>query len=244
MKNFVPVFKRELGAYFNSPVAYVFLFIFLIATGGCSFWLGGFYERMQADLSSFFMWHPWLYLFLIPAVGMRLWAEERKSGTIELLFTLPVTLPEAVLAKFAAAWCFIGIALSMTFPIVLTVGYLGNPDYGVIICSYLGSFLMAGAYLAIASLTSAMTKNQVISFVLSVMICFVLVLTGLGVFTQALSNWFSVGVADFLSMFSFSTHFQSLQRGVVDSRDVIYFVSMIVTLLLANMMVLEQKKHQ
>ncbi len=244
MNNFVPVFKRELRAYFNSPVAYVFIVIFLIATGGCTFYLGSFFERQQADLSSFFMWHPWLYLFLIPAVGMRLWAEERKSGTIELLFTLPVTLAEAVLAKFFAAWAFIGVALLMTFPIFLSVNFLGDPDNGAILTSYIGSFLMAGAFLAVSSFTSSLTKNQVISFVLSVIICFVLVLTGLGVFTAQLIKFVPSGVADFISLFSFSTHFYALQRGVVDSRDVFYFLSFTAALLMANMVVLENKKHQ
>jgi len=244
VKNFQPVLKRELMGYFNSPVAYVFMVIFLVATMGCTFYLGAFYERMQADLSAFFMWHPWLYLFLIPAVGMRLWAEERKSGTIELLFTLPISLPVAVLAKFAAGWIFIGVSLVLTLPIALTCGWLGSPDWGVIVASYLGSFLMAGAYLSVASLTSAFTKNQVISFVLSVMICFVLVLTGLGVFSSQLVSVLPVFVVDFIGMFSFSTHFQSLQRGVVDLRDVVFFISMIVTFLMANMVVLEHKKHQ
>jgi ABC-2 type transport system permease protein len=244
MENFLPIFKRELRGYFNSPVAYVFIIIFLIATGGCTFYLGGFYERQQADLTSFFMWHPWLYLFLIPAVGMRLWAEERKSGTIELLFTLPVSLPEAVLAKFAASWAFVGVSLLLTFPMFFTVNYLGNPDNGVIFVSYLGSFLMAGAYLSITCLTSALTKNQVISFVISVVICFVLVLTGYGVFTHHLVKFFPVSVVDFISMFSFITHFNALQRGVIDSRDIIYFLSVIGTMLTANMVVLEHRKHR
>ncbi|MCJ8347450.1 ABC transporter permease subunit [bacterium] len=244
MKNFKSVFKREFKSYFNSPVAYVFIITFLIATAGCTFYLGSFYERMQADLSAFFMWHPWLYLFLIPAIGMRIWAEERKSGSIELLFTLPITVTEAVLAKFAAAWAFVGVALILTFPIVVTVNFLGNPDNGIIVASYLGSFLMAGAYMAVACVTSALTKNQVISFVMSVIICFVLVLTGLGVFTQHLVNYMPVAVSDFISMFSFSTHFNSLQRGVIDSRDIVFFVSMIASLLVANVLILEHKKHE
>jgi ABC-2 type transport system permease protein len=244
MTNFYPVFKRELRAYFNSPVAYVFIIVFLIATAGCTFFLGRFYETMQADLSVFFLWHPWLYLFLIPAIGMRLWAEERKTGTIELLFTLPINLGEAVLAKFAAAWIFIGVALFLTFPMVLTVNFLGNPDNGVIFTSYLGSFLMAGTYLAISSLTSSLTKNQVISFVMSVIICFILVLSGLGVFTQHLVQWVSVPVAEFISLFSFSTHFNSIQRGVIDTRDLIFFISMTGVLLASTMVVLENKKHE
>ena len=244
MKSFAPVYKRELKSYFNSPVAYVFITVFLVAMAGCTFYLGRFYESMQADLSVFFVWHPWLYLFLIPAVGMRLWAEERKSGTIELLFTLPITMLEAVLAKFLAGWTFIGVALILTFPMIITVNYLGDPDNGVIMASYLGSFLMAGAYLAISCFTSSLTKNQVISFVMSVIICFVLVLTGLGVFTQQLSNWVPVAVAEFISLFSFSTHFQALQRGVIDTRDIVFFLSTIGVLLAGTMVVLENKKHE
>lgn len=244
MKSFAPVYKRELRSYFNSPVAYVFITVFLIAMAGCTFYLGRFYETMQADLSVFFVWHPWLYLFLIPAVGMRLWAEERKSGTIELLFTLPISMVEAVLAKFLAGWTFIGLALILTFPMIITVNYLGQPDNGVILASYLGSFLMAGAYLAISCFTSSLTKNQVISFVMSVIICFVLVLTGLGVFTQQLANWVPVSIAEFISLFSFSTHFHSLQRGVVDTRDIIFFLSTIGVLLAGTMVVLENKKHE
>ncbi|MEE2925170.1 MAG: ABC transporter permease subunit [bacterium] len=244
MDNFFPIFKRELRGYFNSPVAYVFIIIFLVATAGCTFFLGKFYESMQADLSVFFVWHPWLYLFLIPAIGMRLWAEERKSGTIELLFTLPVNLQEAVVAKFAAAWAFIGVALLLTFPMILTVNHLGSPDNRVILTSYLGSFLMAGAYLAVACVTSSLTKNQVISFVLSVIICFVLVLSGHGVFTEHLNRWLSVPVAEFISLFSFTTHFNALQRGVIDTRDLVFFLSVIGTLLAATMVILENKKHE
>lgn len=244
MRSFSPVYKRELKSYFNSPVAYVFITVFLVAMAGCTFYLGRFYESMQADLSVFFLWHPWLYLFLIPAVGMRLWAEERKSGTIELLFTLPITMLEAVLAKFLAGWTFIAIALVLTFPMIITVNYLGDPDNGVIMASYLGSFLMAGAYLAISCFTSSLTKNQVISFVMSVIICFVLVLSGLGVFTEQLSNWVPVEVAEFISLFSFSTHFHALQRGVIDTRDIVFFLSTIGVLLAGTMVVLENKKHE
>lgn len=244
MSSFSPVYKRELKSYFNSPVAYVFITVFLVAMAGCTFYLGRFYESMQADLSVFFLWHPWLYLFLIPAVGMRLWAEERKSGTIELLFTLPITMLEAVLAKFLAGWTFIAIALVLTFPMIITVNYLGDPDNGVIMASYLGSFLMAGAYLAISCFTSSLTKNQVISFVMSVIICFVLVLSGLGVFTEQLSNWVPVEVAEFISLFSFSTHFHALQRGVIDTRDIVFFLSTIGVLLAGTMVVLENKKHE
>ena len=172
MKNILSITRRELYGYFATPVAYVFLVIFLILSGLFTFYLGSFYERGQADLSAFFDWHPWLYLFLVPAIAMRLWAEERKNGTIELLMTLPITLMQAVLGKFLAAWIFTAIALFLTFPIWITVNYLGSPDNGIIISSYLGSLLMAGGYLAIGSCISALTKNQVIAFVVGISVCF------------------------------------------------------------------------
>lgn len=244
MRNLLAIFKRELKGYFGSPVAYVFIVIFLLATAGCTFFLSRFYENRTASLAAFFVWHTWLYLFLVPAVGMRLWAEERKSGTIEFLFTLPITQLEAILGKFLAAWSFLGIALVLTFPMVLTVWYLGAPDNGVIFTSYLGSFLLAGAYLAVTCLFSAMTKNQVISFVLSVVACFCMVLLGVGVFTDFLNNFFPVWVSEGISSFSFYTHYQELQRGMVDSRDLIYFISVIGFLLTANAVVLELKKGE
>lgn len=244
MQNFWPIFKREIKVYFNSPVAYVFIIIFLMATAGCTFFLGNFYERQQADLMAFFFWHPWLYLFLVPAIGMRLWSEERKSGTIELLFTLPITLWEAVLAKFTASWAFIGLALLLTFPIVVTVNYLGEPDNGVIFVSYIGSFLMAGAFLAITCLTSALTKNQVISFVLSVIVCFTFVLSGFGIFTRYLSAYMSAFMLDLVTYFSFSRHFEALQRGVIDSRGLAFFLSVILAGIWATMVVLERRKHE
>lgn len=242
MNNFCTVFKRELKGYFESPVAYVFIVIFLLATSGCTFFLSNFYEARVASLSGFFVWHPWLYLFLVPAVGMRLWSEERKSGTIELLFTLPITQCEAILGKFFAAWVFVGIALFLTFPMLLTVYYLGNPDFGIIFSSYLGSFLMAGAYLAVSSFFSATTKNQVISFVLSVVACFSMILLGVGVFTNFLTGFLPVSVSESISAFSFFTHYQGFQKGSLDSRDVLYFLSVIAFMLTANAVVLEAKK--
>lgn len=242
MSGLMPIFKRELFAYFRSPVAYVFIIIFLIATAGCTFLLGGFYGSNQATLETFFLFHPWLYLFLIPAVGMRLWAEERRSGTVELLLTLPVDVGTAVFGKFLAAWAFIGVSLLLTFPMVMTVNYLGEPDNGIIVAGYLGSLLMAGAYLAIASCTSAFTKNQVISFILSVIICLVLVLLGWGVMSQILNTFFPVWVADLISQFSFSTHFNAIRRGVVDSRDLIYFLSVIAFMLMVNVVILDSHK--
>ena len=243
MKGFYPIFKRELLAYFRSPVAYVFIVIFLAANASCTFFLGNFYNSQQASLEIFFLFHPWLYLFLIPAVGMRLWAEERRTGTGELLLTFPVRLTTTVFAKFFAAWLFIGISLLLTFPMILTVNYLGNPDNGVIITGYLGSFLMGGSYLAIASFTSALTKNQVISFILSVSICLILVLLGWGVLSNTLNSIFPVWISDLLSQFSFTTHFDAMRRGVVDLRDLVFFISIIVFMLIINILVIESKKN-
>lgn len=242
MQGIVPIFKRELSSYFSSPVAYVFIVIFLISNIGCTFLLGNFYRSNQASLEIFFLFHPWLYLFLIPAVGMRLWAEERRSGSIELLLTLPVNLSTAVLGKFFAAWAFIGIALLLTFPMIFTVHFLGDPDNGPILSGYLGSFLMAGSYLAISSCTSSMTKNQVISFIISVIICLILVLLGWGVMSGVLNTIFPVWLSDMIGQFSFTTHFESLRRGVVDLRDIVYFLSIIFFMLMVNVVVLDSHK--
>jgi len=242
MNGFYPIFKRELLAYFRSPVAYVFIIIFLAANASCTFFLGNFYDSHQASLEIFFLFHPWLYLFLIPAVGIRLWSEERRSGTGELLLTLPVRLTTTVFAKYFAAWFFIGIALLLTLQMVWTVYFMGSPDKGPIITGYLGSFLMAGSYLAIASFTSALTKNQVISFILSVNICLVLVLLGWGVLGDTLNSVFPVWISDFVSQFSFTTHYDAIRRGVIDLRDIIYFVSIIVIMLMLNVVVLESHK--
>jgi ABC-2 type transport system permease protein len=242
MKHLGSIVKRELLSYFRSPVAYVFIVIFLISTAGTTWYLGNFYTSDEATLESFFFFHPWLYLFLIPAVGMRLWAEDRRTGTVEILLTLPVSLPAAVLGKFLAAWIFVGLALALTFPMVLTVYFLGSPDAGVMLTGYLGSFLMAGAYLAVSCLTSSLTKNQVISFILSFMVCLVLVLLGWGVLTRTLVQIFPVWLADLIAQFSFQTHFEGLRRGMVDLRDVIYFLSVMLFMLFANVVVLENKK--
>ncbi|MDN5280560.1 MAG: gliding motility-associated transport system permease protein [Clostridiales bacterium] len=244
MRNFKAILKRELKSYFESPVAYVFIVIFLLATTGCTFFISRFFENRTATLEPFFVWHPWLYLFLVPAVGMRLWSEERKSGTIELLFTLPVTMGQALAGKFIAAWLFLGIALLMTFPMVLTVAYLGSPDYGIIFASYLGSFLLAGGFLSVTCLFSAMSKNQVISFVLSVVACFAMLMLGVGVFTDLLNRFFPVWLSETISAFSFFTHFQGFQRGLIDSRDLVFFVSIICFMLAANAVVLERKKSE
>jgi ABC-2 type transport system permease protein len=242
MSNILTVFKRELASYFATPVAYVFIVIFLLLAGAFTFYIGGFYERGQADLLPFFNFHPWLYLFLVPAVGMRLWSEERKSGTIELLLTLPITMWQAVVGKFLAAWAFIGIALALTFPIWITVNYLGSPDNGVIFASYLGSFLMAGAFLAIGSCISACTRNQVVAFILTVVVCFLFLLAGFPLVLNFFSSWAPQGLVDAVSGLSFLTHFAAIAKGVIDLRDLVYFGLTIAFWLYASAVVIDLKK--
>lgn len=242
IRNTKGIIKRELAGYFGSPVAYVFLVIFLVLCGFFTFYVSHFYELEQADLRAFFEWHPWIFLFLVPAVGMRLWADERRTGTIELILTLPVTLPEVVVGKFIAAWLFIGLGLFLTFPLVLTVSYLGDPDLGAVFCAYLGSFLLAGAYLSVGSMTSSMTRNQVISFILSVIICLFLVLAGWPPVIEILSGWSPLWLVDVISGFSFMPHFQSMERGVLDLRDIIYYISVIFFMLFSNGVVLQNRK--
>jgi ABC-2 type transport system permease protein len=221
--------KRELSAYFASPVAYVFIVIFLLLAGFFTFMAGGFFERGQANLSSFFVWHPWLYLFLVPAVGMRLWSEERRMGTMELLLTMPITAWQAIVGKFVASWLFLLLALVCTFPVIITVNYLGNPDNGVIFAAYVGSFLLAGSYLAISSMTSALTRNQVISFILSVVISLFLILAGWPPVTRLLDQLTdNPRLVESVAAFSVMTHFEGFQRGVIDIRDLVFFLSVIV----------------
>lgn len=233
---------RELKAYFATPLAYVFLVIYLALMGVFTFSLGGFYERGQADLEPFFFWHPWLYLFLVPAISMRLWAEERKSGSIELLMTLPISMGEAVLGKFLAAWCFIGVALALTFPIWVTVNYLGDPDNGVIVTAYIGSLLMAGAFLAIGACISAANRNQVVAFILTVVVCFAFLLSGFPLVLDFFSSWAPQSFVDVIAGLSFLTHFNSLSKGVIDLRDIVYFLLTIGAWLYANAVVLDMKK--
>lgn len=227
LSNVKAIAKRELGAYFASPVAYVFIVIFLLLVGFFTFNVGQFFELGEASLTSFFYWHPWLYLFLVPAVGMRLWSEERRQGTMELLLTMPITTWQAILGKFLASWAFLAIALLLTFPIVLTVNYLGDPDNGIIFAGYIGSLLLAGAYLAISSMTSAMTRNQVVSFIVSVVICLFLIIAGFGPVTDLLTNWGSASLVDTIASFSVITHYDPFQKGIVDIRHVIFFLSVI-----------------
>jgi gliding motility-associated transport system permease protein len=226
--NIKTITKRELGAYFTSPLAYIFIVIFLLLCGFFTFMVGGFFRLGEASLvRPFFNWHPWFYLFLVPAVGMRLWAEERRVGTIELLLTMPITTWQAIVGKFLASWLFLGVALVLTFPIVITVNYLGSPDNGVIFAGYLGSWLMAGAYLAISCVTSAMTRNQVVSFIISVVICLFFILAGFPPVIQLLEGWAGTWLVDTIASFSVITHFDGLQKGVLDSRDVLFFLSLI-----------------
>ncbi|GAB5558539.1 MAG: ABC transporter permease subunit [Synoicihabitans sp.] len=240
MPQLVPIFKREFLGYFRSPVAYVFLVVFLMAAVGLAFFLGRFFDAGQASLESFFIFHPWLFLFLIPAVGMRLWSEEKRTGTVELLFTLPITTLDAVLGKYLAAWAFLCTAIALTFPMAITVGYLGDPDWGIIWTSYLGSMLMAGSYLGVCSLTSALTKNQVISFVLSVIVCLVLVFLGWSIFSELLESFLPQFLADLLANFSFITHYDPFTKGIIDPSDVVFFLSLTGFTLFLNVVALER----
>ncbi len=226
--NIKTIAKREIAGYFSSPVAFVFIVIFLLLSGFFTFMVAGFFQRGEANLMPFFTWHPWLYLFLVPAVGMRMWSEERRLGTIELLLTMPVTTWQAIVGKFLASWAVIALALALTFPVVWTVNYLGSPDNGVVLAGYIGSLLMAGAYLSISAMTSAMTRNQVVSFILAVVLSLFLILCGWPPVTDLLVQWAKPWLVDGVAAFSVMTHFESIQKGVLDSRDILYFLSVIV----------------
>tara|TARA_B100001146_G_scaffold125667_1_gene110353 strand:+ start:127 stop:861 length:735 start_codon:yes stop_codon:yes gene_type:complete len=238
------LFRRELQSYFATPVAYVFIVIFLVLMGAFTFYLGNFYERGQADLGPFFIFHPWLYLLLVPAITMRLWAEERKTGSIELLMTLPITPWQAVLGKYLAAWAFTGVALSLTFPIWITVNYLGDPDNGAIVAAYIGSFLMAGGFLAIGACLSATTPNQVIAFVITVVVCFVFLVSGFPMVLDFFTSWAPQILVDGIASLSFLTHFESISKGVIDLRDLIYFSFLILAFLYANTIVLRWRQAE
>lgn len=241
--NIKTITKRELGAYFSSPVAYVFIVIFLLLCGFFTFMVGGFFERGEASLvRPFFDWHPWFYLFLVPAVGMRLWAEERRVGTLELLLTMPITAWQAIVGKFLASWLFLALALLLTFPVIITVNYLGDPDNGVIFTGYIGSWLMAGAYLAISCLTSAMTRAQVVSFILSVVACLFLILAGFPPVINLLESWASRWFVDMITSFSVITHFEGFQKGVLDTRDMVFFLSIIVFSLFSTSVILRNHR--
>ena len=242
MANVRLIFMREFRGYFATPIAYVFMAVFVALAGVFTMYIGGFFIRAQADLGAFFGFHPWLYLFLIPALSMRLWAEERRSGTIELLFTLPITMPQAVLGKFLAAWVFTALALALTFPVWITVNYLGDPDNGIILAGYLGSLLMAGAYLAIGSCISALTRNQVIAFVVSAVVCLLFVLSGYPVVLDVFGTWAPAWLVEAVSSFSFLGHFEDIVKGVIDLRDVVYFASLIALWLFVNVLALEVNK--
>lgn len=242
MRQLPVLFKRELASYFSTPLAYVFIVIFLVLSGVFTFYLGGFFESGQANLAPFFGFHPWLYLFLVPAIAMRLWAEERKSGTIELLMTLPITRFEAVTGKFLAAWAFAGLALLLTFPMIVTVNYLGEPDNGAIVTGYIGSWLLAGAYLAIGSCMSALAKNQVIAFILAVSVCFLFIVSGFPMVLDGFSGWAPQWLIDAVASLSFLTRFDAISKGVIDLRDLLYFLTLIAAWLAATAVVIDLKK--
>ena len=242
MRNVALILRRELASYFATPLAYVFIVIFLVLANAFTFYVGNFYQRGQADLRPFFMFHPWLYLFLIPALTMKLWAEERKSGSIELLMTLPVKAWEAVVGKFLAAWLFTALALALTFPIWITVNYLGSPDNGVIFASYIGSLLLAGGFLAIGSCMSALTRNQVVAFILGVAACFVLLLAGYPMVLDAFRGWAPEVLVEAIASLSLLTHFQSITRGVLEARDVLYFAMLIGFFLFTTTVAIDLRK--
>ena len=242
MRNALVIFRREFASYFATPLALVFIVIFLLVAGTLTFGFGQFYESGQADLGSFFYFHPWLYLILMPALSMRLWAEERKSGTIELLLTLPISSWQEVIGKYLAAWAVAGLALALTFPIWITVNYLGDPDNGVIFAGYLGSLFVAGGMLAIGACISAVTRNQVIAFILGVVVCFLFLLSGFPIVLDFLPAWLPQPIVDAIASLSFWTHAISMRKGVIDLRDLLYFVTVVAAWLAANAIVLDMKK--
>src|SRR5450631_3761343 len=244
MHNISAIFRRELASYFATPLAYVFMLIFVALAAAFTFYLGGFYERGQADLEPFFNFHPWLYLFLIPAISMRLWAEERKTGSIELLMTQPITLWQAVVGKFLAAWAFTGIALALTFPLWLTVNYLGSPDNGAIFAAYVGSFLMAGGFLSIGMCLSAATRNQVVAFITAALVGFVFLLAGFPLVLDFVRGILPQAIVDAIASLSFFTHFEAISKGVIDLRDLVYFAALIGFWLAATALVLDMKKAE
>lgn len=244
MSNTLFVVRRELAGYFATPVAYVFIVIFLALLGALTFFMGSFFGRGQADLSAFFQFHAWVYMLLIPAISMRMWAEERRSGTIELLMTLPLSLKQVVIGKYLAAVIFAAITLALTFPFWITVNYLGDPDNGIILAGYVGSLLMAAGFLAVGSFISALTKNQVIAFVMTTAVCFVLIASGAPIVLSFFSGWAPKIVVDFIASLSFLTHYADISKGVLDLRDVVYFLSLIGVFLFANMLAVDRLKAE
>jgi ABC-2 type transport system permease protein len=242
MRNVGIILRRELASYFATPLAYIFILIFLVLANWFTFYLGGFYERGQADLAPFFAFHPWLYLFLIPAISMKLWAEERNSGSIELLMTQPVKVWEAVVGKYLAAWLFTGLALALTFPIWITVNYLGKPDNGTIVAAYLGSLLLAGGFLAMGSCMSALTRNQVVAFILGIVACFVFLVAGYPMVINWFQGWAPTALVEAIASLSFLTHFQSITKGVIDARDLLYFAMLIGFFLFTTTVTLDLRK--
>jgi len=240
--NIKVIFGRELAGYFNSAVAYVLLFFFLMVVGFFTFYISRFYEAGQADLRSFFQWFPWIFMILIPAVAMRLWAEERRLGTIELILTFPVAVYEVIFGKFLAAWVFIGIGLVLTFPMVLTTIYLGQPDLGAVFCGYVGSFLLAGGMLSVGCMTSSLSRSQVISFIIAAVLCLVFVLAGFPPVTNVLSDWAPIWLVKLVAGSSFLTHYISMERGVIDIRDIVYYLSVIFFMLFVNALIIQSRK--
>ncbi|HTC44126.1 MAG TPA: ABC transporter permease subunit [Steroidobacteraceae bacterium] len=244
MRNVGIIMRRELASYFATPLAYIFLLIFLVLANLFTFYLGEFFERGQADLNPFFTYHPWLFLFLIPAVSMRLWADERRTGSIELLMTLPVTLWQAVVGKFLAAWLFTVLALVLTFPLWITVNYLGSPDNGAILAAYIGSMLLAAGFLSIGSLASALTRNPVVAFIVGIAACFVFLVAGFPLVLDAFRGWAPQFVVDGIGALGFLTHYEAISKGVIDIRDLIYFALLITWFLLATAVVLDVRKSE
>jgi ABC-2 type transport system permease protein len=241
--NIRAIFRREFKSYFDSPVAYVFLVAFLVLTGFLTFGVAMFYERRQADLTPFFMWHPWVYLLLVPASTMGLWSEERRNGTIELLLTLPITLWEALIGKFLAAWGFIAIALALTFPVVLTTAWLGSPDWGAIFCGYTGSFFLAGACTAIGIFASSLSRSQVIGFVIALAMSFTLLMIGFDPVLSAIANWgVPSSIVNAIASCSLLRHFEAMRRGMIDFADIGYYVGTIVFMLAAAKVVTDNRK--
>ncbi|MBT5157908.1 MAG: ABC transporter permease subunit [Rhodobiaceae bacterium] len=244
MNTLITITRREFASYFSTPLAFVFIIVFLLANGLATFYLGAYFAVGQADLTSFFMFHPWLYLFFLPAISMRLWAEERRNGSIELLLTLPVPLSAIVIGKYLAALAFSTLALMLTFPVWLTVNYLGEPDNGVILASYLGSIMLAGGYLAIGSCLSALTRNQVIAFVISVVACFLFTVSGAPLVLELFQSWAPQALVETLASFSLLTHFRAITTGVIDARDVMFFATLIGVFLTATVIVVDMKKGE